>query len=271
MFHCASAGRGRLVQLVRVSVAASALLCLTASPSAFPQSTVAGSQDSAATGLLEVALSQLGGKATIAGLQDVQVTGICALSGSSPDQTTNFSWTASGQEFRYEANGDSILVSGHGRPTHSEAGASQSVPASFAEAQKAFFAPAFLLYRERNNPQSSILSPGQTIDGQNVVDIARSAGQTVLRQTWQRWYFDPSSSLPVRVEYWSPSVTTPQIGTQIALVLSSYKSFEGILFPTEITMLRGTSVLRKCSVSAVRINTNPADGLFDLSTDGGNN
>ena len=259
------AGLEKLVSLVRMSVAAAALLSLASAPSAFPQAASTGKRDSAATGRLEIALSQLGGKAEIANLQDVQVTGTCTLAGSSEGLTTNFTWTVAGQEFRFEADGSNILVSGHGRAVHSEAGVNQSVPASSAVAQKPYFAPALLLLQALSDPQYSVESSEQSSDAESSVEIGRVGTPGVI----QRWHFDPSSGLPAQVDYGSPSVTAPSIGRYVTVVFSQYKPFGGILFPTEISTLRGSSLERKCSVSEIRLNTHPADSTFDLSSDGG--
>ncbi|MGA9669746.1 MAG: hypothetical protein WBQ94_11080 [Terracidiphilus sp.] len=265
MFQHVFGGHDKLVSRVRISVAFSALLSLALSPSAFSQAASAGKREPAAMQLVETAISRLGGGGEITNLQDLSVTGTCTLAESPEGLTTNFTWIVSGREFRYEADGGNILVSGHGRSALSEAGVNQSVPASSAEAQKPYFAPALLLFQEFSDPQYSVESLEPSSNVENLVEIGRVGAPGVF----QRWHFDPSSGLPTQVDYRSPSVTAPSIGRYVSIVVSKYKPFDGILFPTEISTLRGASLERKCAVSEIRLDTHPADSTFDLSLDGG--
>lgn len=264
-FDCLAFHAGWILLKARAKTCVCALLCVV-SQVALPQSPNQ-QRDPLALAIVGNAISRLGSTADISKIEDVQLSGTCAM----PEGTADVTWTVSGWEFRYEANaqatGLTVLASGHGRPALSESGRIHSIPPLFADAQRPYFAPALILRAELNDPQYSIKSTSSP--AASGVEIGKTEGGAISPTSLQRWYFDNTSGLPTRVEYWSPSVTAPAIGTYITLNLSDYQPFDNVLFPTAISTLRGTSTERLCSVGGISINTYPPSSSFDLPLDGG--
>ncbi len=182
-----------------------------------------------------------------------------------------FNWTWSGGEFRLEvqdpATGHTML-SGHGSPVDVRNSVTSPVATSVLRSELPFYVPALAISIVLNSPKYSIsmAQPAQ-LNGNPathiyVVDETDAIG---LQVTPQDWYLDPTSNLPLRVEYHFQFDPTPSHCIEMSYDFGTYKSANGILTPYQLT-LTVNGILFSAAITSLNLNAPIAPSTFDPTT-----
>jgi hypothetical protein len=168
-------------------------------------------KDAGALGVLQSSIAAMGGIATVGSILDSTVVGTSQYgSGTDAPPPISFTWQTAGSEFQSTAqnpNGVYTILSGHGSPAQLKHGNWVPLAPYVARATLPFHLPALVLLSELQNINYSIQYVGQeTINGKpaihvHMADNSDSIGQAV---TPQDWYFDPTTYLPIQVNFLLP-------------------------------------------------------------------
>jgi hypothetical protein len=234
-----------------------------------PSSPVAPVRDAQALTVLQSAIAAMGGANAAAAIQDFTVQGTEQYV-IDPDPTPAiFTWQTSGVEFSYtvqNANGTYTALSGHGIPAQLKHGNWIPLPPYVSRAELAFHNPAFVLYTELLNPNYTFQYIGSGVVNGNpaihlhAADNSDSTGQLV---TPQEWYFDPTSYLPVRVEFKVPGQRSAQGFTAGSIDFANYQSINSISVPYQLLLQVGHVTI---TVASIGINTGLTASTFDPPT-----
>ena len=236
------------------------LCCL----SALSLAALAQQRDSAALAILTQATTALGGKSILAQFTSAESTGsIQAVAGSTAASGT-FVWkhqfSASGYQFRsqFTSNGQtSILVSGTAGGASSTNGTVRTLPAQITLALYPVHLPAVVLSVFLANPNYTITlgSPVQ-VDGVNAnhITVSINTDPVSQAQTPEDWYFDPSSGLPLRVEFRLADAMDALQYTTGAADLANYQSVGGVLTPLLITNTENSVIVSTATITPVQWN-----------------
>ena len=257
------------------------LLCLivVASAHSFTQNPPAPSQgdaptqpirEAAALQIIRTALSSLGGGSAIP--SDWIIQGASQSTGTTRPPTT-FVWKGSGEEFRVELQGPSysrVFVSGHGAPVVRENDKTSGVPYHVARAHRPFYLPAIVLWAEINDPNLTVRAGTPTpVSGVAAlhVRISDESDEVGSWVTPQDWYFDPATSLPLRVKYRIPSPRNAKDFDEVTVDFGDFRPTAAMMLPYRLVYsVEGHSLT--ATISSATFNTGLPAPEFDLSAGG---
>jgi hypothetical protein len=201
-------------------------------------SSLAQQHDSAAIAVLNQAQSAMGATSILSQFTSAECTGsIQAVNGSTSPSGT-FVWK---HQFRAEftSNGQTqILVSGPSGPALSTNGTLRSLPSQVTLAMYPIHLPAIVIgvFLANQNYIITLGSPKQ-INSTTANHVIVSIGTDTVSQaqTPEDWYFDPTTGLPIRVEYRVADATDASQYTTAAADFSNYEAATGVLVPLSIT------------------------------------
>lgn len=262
---------------VAQSVPFAALLLLTAFVPVTLAQTQTSSQtvgrDPQAVLVAQTALSAMGGPGVIGQIQNSTVTGTSLSQAEAESETRSFVWTYAGNEFRNEndaATGSHVLVSNSGNPQDYREGTWVTSPAALSRTNLPYHIPALVLFSELNNAGYSFALLGtKALNGVNAIHIqTRDDSDTMGRAyTSQDWYFNPSTGLPLRVEFQIPTDQNSKDSLQASIGFSNFRVISGVLVPLQLDIAEGPATCT-ATVSSVAFNANVDPNGFKSSTNG---
>jgi hypothetical protein len=249
-------------------------------------------RDSQALNLVQASLAALGGQAAFSAVQDATVNGSCtptegstapqasgsastAESSSSNDVAAagapqTITWITAGDDFRYESsqNGQTrLLVSSHGLPVVSGSGTTEQLSALSAAVLKPYHIPGLVLAQDVQDTNWGFRYVGEeTIAGVQAVHvrIQRTARGWPIPILNQEWYFNPTTHLPIEVQYHVPSDPPSRFYGTVAVTYSSF-SAEQTPVPQQILVGSPGSDPVACTLAAPSFNTHPQSTEFAIS------
>ena len=251
------------------------------SPAAFGQSSMpspAPQRDPQAVAIVQQSVAAMGGGA--AGMiSNIQAKGTLAPAPGSYVPEGNFTWlddfSGATFEFRHEfdtASAVRVQVSGHGSPAVQQGATVKALQAHATYTALPYHLPVVLLSRELANQNYSIQMGGSvTVEGRPAVQVIIKTETGVIETALseQRWDFDASSALPVRIEYRLASTVYPTYSIPGAVELSNYQVVSGIAVPFKITAFEDGTATSIATISSVTFNVSAPASVFDLGTGGG--
>jgi len=258
--------------------AVSIVLALALAGSAVPQQTSTVQRDPRAIATLQAAVDAMGGSKAFAQLQAAIVQGSIkpAPGVNSPpgNVVLEDAFTSQGHEFRDSFQSGSltqVFVSGHGSPgLVSNAHSKKFLPAA-AGARLAVHLPGIVLLEIIANANYSMAFVGSTsVNGLSALHVHIEDDSDPDRQTLsvQDWYFDPSSGLPLRVEYRVPDTTNASMFTNVAVQLSDFRVVQGITAPFQIAGYVEGKPQNLLLIGSVVFNHTVSSSDFDLPPGG---
>ncbi len=178
--------------------------------------------------------------------------------------------TGTGFEFRKEAQtaDDTVFVSGHGSPAHSRNGAVKSLVAYMGAAVGPTQMPLLILGSVISNSGfAAVMGDPVVIGGVTTVhvQITNTTDPNNESYTVEDWYFDPNTSLPLRVECVVPDpfdASDTRTGTED---FANYQSVGGYLVPLQTVDSLDGSVVETTVLSTVQVNITVNDSQFNLN------
>jgi len=238
-------------------------LAQSQSPSAPPV------RDPQAISVLQSAIAAMGGTSAVAAITDTTVSGMEPDLSNPGGPPVPFTFQTSGAEFRsttQNASGVYTALSGHGVPAQLKHGNWVPLAPYVSRAVLPFHLPALVLYGEMQNANYTLQYVGTgTVDGNPAIhihaaDTSDATGQLV---TPQEWYFNPTTLLPVRVEYKLPDERNPQAYLLAWTEFSGYQTINGIAVPYQINFGAGYASSTIASVTSVTFNSGLPASTFD--------
>ena len=231
-------------------------------------------RDPSAIATISAAIAALGGQPAISIINDSVVTGTTSVEGNS-GQSGTFTWKTLGSEFRYETQVGSnaqVYVSGYGSPANSQNSTVTSLPLHVALASPAFHLPGLLLSREVNDASYTLMMIGNTTlsNGQPAVQVRTlsAAYPEYPSVTQQDWFFDPATSLPLEVQFPTPTTISPSDCVTSTIDFGSYQPISDILVPFALTITQDGSPPTAASISGTAFNVGLLSSEFTLSGGG---
>jgi hypothetical protein len=218
------------------------------------------------------------GAINAAPITSVQIAGsITPIAGSGYPAGT-FTWTfevtSSGYQFRNElqTNGTTrVFVSGHGSPANGSNGKVKHTFSHMALAETPSAVPMVVLISVVVNPKYTITQAPPLQIGAIAarhVHISDDRDQVTQAVTPQEWYFDPTSGLPLRVEYRIPDLLDPLSSIKGARDFANYRQLGGFLVPTQTTSSVDGEPVCVTTISSVILNVPVNESEFDLNAEG---
>jgi hypothetical protein len=235
-------------------------------------------RDTQAVATIQTSITAMGGTTAIGAIQSSTAQGTSIATPDDDSGTITFTWSLSGQDFRYEndaTSGGHIFVSNSGNPCDIEGSTLVSLGPQAARANLPFHIPALALLNELNNPNYTLTYVGSaTINGASAVHIqtadnSNSVGQLV---TPQDWYFDTTTALPLSVQYRIPNPRDSQSWLPGSMTFASFQTVNGVLVPFQLTIQEGSTAAPTVSVtiSSITFNTAiPSTQCVAPATEGG--
>jgi hypothetical protein len=155
------------------------------------------------------------------------------------------------------ANGTSTLASGRGRPLHtSENGRSQRFSDHVAIAAQPFDFPVLIFTTAIRDQGFSIALVGDVSPNIPVHIRIEDETDVVSRAvTTQNWFFDPTTLVPIRVEYKVPNVANAADSEPATCDFLSFQAVDGVLVPRELRIFEGGTEAAHEFVDTVDLNT----------------
>ena len=231
-------------------------------------------RDPAAIALLQKAIATLGGQAVASQVTDSVTTGTIDPPPGSKAETRTFVWKVAGEEFRREFQGSAgseVFVSGHGKPEGDRAGKGRRVMQHVAQASPPLHLPALVLLQQlANNDYSLTVVGNATVQGQptTVVKSVLQSDVVTRAVTPQRWFLDPQTGLPLRVEYRLPDNENALHTTDASVEFGDYRSIQGTMVPFRMLVTQSGSGPWTVTVLSVAFNTNISPTEFDAVKEG---
>jgi len=260
--------RARLAALMLLSViAASHLVIAQKTVSLAPPAT-----DGQTQALLRASLNAMGGEQAWAGVSDETVTGSCVskLPTGEAQTAKHFQWTTSGREFRYVPDTDNpgtALVSGHGKPSRTDEKGTKHLTAETARLALPYHLPGrILLTILHDSHYASEVIGNETVNGSLAIHFRtmRFVQGMPIPGTTQDWWIDPSTHLPVKVQYFVPGQQIIAYAPMTKVYSKWSGEANGLLVPHEIdTTMNGSALSSSCAVDGMQVNTKPDEALFD--------
>src|SRR5260370_4790651 len=170
-------------------------------------------------------------------------------------------------EFRKEIrSGDTVrtFVSGHGTPAHLHEGRSTQVPLQSALAAPPLHLPGVVLARELGNPSYSFRVIQDSGGGLLHVQAAWKLNPGTISLGAQDWYFDPTTKLPVRVQYLLPDTQKPGHTMAAAIEFSDFRNVSGIGVPFQMRSHGASGGSRLFTVTDAQTNGSIAASKFEV-------
>ena len=245
---------------------------LTSIPSSPP------TRDSQAVSLFQKSITAMGGNVAVTQVQTVVAQGSLVAAPGSSGPTGTFIWEdqfgASSHEFASTfQSGPSIkkLVSGHGSPGFVSGSTVHKLKPHVAATRVTVHLPAVVLSGLLANQNCSLSSISQaTINGSSVLQVQVHTDTDYIQQiaSVQTWYFDPATSLPVRLEYRALDNNLPEKFAVIAADFSDFRIVLGLAIPFKIIISEDGAPEAAVTLNSVTINSNLSSSDFDLPTGG---
>jgi hypothetical protein len=234
-------------------------------------------RDPQAIQVVQASITALGGATAIALATDwtIQAQVQQSLGVKTPNGTVT--WTVLGGEYRSDFSspqGITTLASGHGKPFSVSQGTVTSAPLA---SMRALFSPALVglvLLNEVQNSNYSVQSQGSSTIGSVKVNVVKTSSQSNPfdpKLTEQTWYFDSTTSFPVRVEFGLPDIKNPTRRVKSSLDFSGYSAIAGVSFPLQIVRsvtFNNNKQVSAFNVTSIKTNTGVAPGFFDAPAGG---
>lgn len=212
----------------------------------------------------------MGGAANVANIGSWTVQGISQqIESGASSQSRSFTWTVSGNDFRSELSGGGhsyVFVSGHGSPQSSIDGKTHTINDHVARAMLPFYFPEYTLSAEINNSAYTIFYVGaESLDGRSVIHLHTSDDTDDIGAlvTPQEWYFDPTTFLPLRVEFRMPANENAEIYHTGAFDFSNYRTIDGLQVPYSLTYYDQGKSRASIAIQSFILNSQPSASLFD--------
>jgi hypothetical protein len=228
-------------------------------------------RDPQALTAVQKAVAALGGT-TLSQIHDASVQGAIQILPASANQTFSVvwedAWGKGAPSFRRESHvggSVSVLVSGNGQPVDSQGGITMKVPRHVAFSCAAVHLPGIILAAQLNNVGYSFkFVEITTLNGQAAVHIqsALTSDPVASALTLQDWYFDPSSGLPLRVDYrvaTSPDLLNPGI---VSMQFANFQSVSGILVPFRLSETGLAGEQDVVTITSVTLNSGLSPNEF---------
>lgn len=255
-----------------VTSLAAAVLAVAQTTDTSPPST--GARDSGAVLIVGQSISAMGGSVTAAQISSVVATGTIQPVKGSQYPASTFTWKDTATEFRHEwqdVSGIRVFLSGHGFPASIEDGKIGQVSGHMALSCEAFHVPSWLLVRKLNDPSFAVLSVGSTsVAGlaANRIHLHRGTTSVETKLASQDWYFDASSGLPLRAEFWLPDNADADEGEMGAVEFGDFREVAGIKVPFKQIAYRRGVPLAVAVISTISFNVPIDSSEFDLPAGG---
>ena len=140
-----------------------------------------------------------------------------------------------------------------------------------AQAELPFHLPAIVLATEFANANYNIIFVGpSTVHGQPAIQVRLSIETDMVKKTLgvQEWFFDPSSGLPLRVQYRLPDTFDAREFMKAALDFSNFQTVQGLVVPFTMTAHEQGSPRTIATISSLILNPRVSPGDFDLPAGG---
>lgn len=251
---------------------------LSAVPNGWSQSPLQPSstrRDPAALAILAQAITAMRGQGSAAQITTLQTIGSISPAAMSGYPGGAFTWTmeltSTGYEFRNQLTQTdgtvSLFVSGFGSPKVSLNGSVASVPRHLAQASAPAHVGFLVLARALGSSSYTVAAaaPLQIGDISMVhVHLSNDADGVIQTLTSQEWYFDPTTGLPLRVEYCAPDSLNAVHCFTGARDFANYQPTGGYLLPLQITNSFDGKAVSITTISSVEFNVAVTPSEFDL-------
>ncbi len=233
------------VLILLLGLTSQLVLAQAPAPSPTTTSPPAPVRDAQAVATIQLAITATGGAAAIGAIQSSVAQGTGVVSPDDGSGTRTFTWSQSGQDFRYEndaTSGSHVFVSNSGNPCDIEGNIVVASAPYVARANLPFHIPGLVLFNELNNPNYTLTYVGATtLNGTSALHIqtadnSDSVGQLV---TPQDWFFDATTGLPLSVQYRIPSAGNAQNWQPGSISFANFQSVNGVLVPFQLTIQEG--------------------------------
>ena len=227
------------------------------------------SRDATAVSLLQQSITAMGGApsiaaitgcTTIATIQAVDATGVTV----SQKQAM---WIFSGSEIKDQVTDGStthVLVSGHGNGKSSDL--QQPIRRHVILAQIPFHLPAYVLSSDFLNANYSIIYVGSvSFNGQSALKVHLSNDSTPVSSviSYQDWFFDPNTYLPLRVEFRLPSNENAADYEEGAFNFSQFGTVSGVYTPMQIDSFMDGQLTSHIAIVSHVFNPQVSASIFD--------
>jgi len=229
-------------------------------------------RDPQAISAVEQALAALGGNASSLQVRTAVIRGNLQVEAEQTASTFLWEDDLSGKvpEFRKEIHsGDAVrtFVSGHGLPAHEHNGEAKPLSPQIGIATSPLYLPGVVLARKLHNPDYSF----QLVeDNSGFIHVRTSwvLNPATASVTPQDWYFDPTTKIPVWVQYLLPNTEKPGHVKAVSLRFSEFRNVSGIAVPFHIVTQGPDSRIRTATLTDVQVNAAPLNRT-DFEVHGG--
>jgi hypothetical protein len=232
-------------------------------------------RDPQALEVLQKTIALMGGSTNIGQIQGVIIQGQLTAAPGALAKDGSFSWEMSGPELRFESTNPSgalVIVSGHGKPAQISGGGIQGLK---SHQMRPLFVPALIgwvLFQEFQNEKYSIRFDGLDTLDTVPVEVVTTVAETSYPEnvvTPQKWYFQTSTGLPIRVEFRSPNPNLPAVFIQSAFEFSDFRSVSGMLFPFLVKSSISGQSFESFTINSIQLNASVKPADFDGPQGGG--
>jgi hypothetical protein len=234
------------------------------------QSPSAVKRDQAAVQVLAQALNEMGGQSAFSSIQDVIVQGQMQspTSSNTPEQIT---WKNRGMSMRYEysaQDGKSVAIFDHGKGHRRDS--SGNISEMDHRTSLTLFPthlPGVALLSLLDSPDRS-LSVIPTTDSESNMVHVRSEKQMAKpgfsRITRQDWYFDQTTGLPIRVDYYLPDLKNQRFDGTATVLYTGWQTASSIQIPRTMQILYDGVLQSTVTVGAPSFNQGLSASDFQL-------
>jgi hypothetical protein len=227
------------------------------------------SRDVTAVNLLQQSITAMGGAPSIAaitGCTTIATIQAVDATGATVSQKQAM-WIFSGGEIKDQVTDSStthVLVSGHGNGKSSDL--KQPIRRHVILAELPFHLPAYVLLNEFNNASFSIAYVGPvSVNGQSMLKVHLSNDSTPVSSviSYQDWFFDPNTYLPLRVEFRLPpneNAADYEVG---AYNFSQFGPVSGLYTPMQIDFFVDGQLASHIAIVSHAFNPQVAASDFD--------
>ena len=259
----------------RYVCAASLLFSLQCAPgqSQQPPQTNGVERDPQAISVIQQSIISMGGAKVIAQVQTVIAQGSIeafpGTAGPTGSVVIEDQFSTQVHEFRDSFRSGSLtqdFTSGHGSPGVVSNGHGKRFSQHMANFRLPVHLPMLILAAALANPNCNITLAGQTtVSGQRAVQVHLHVDTDVLQQTLsiQDWYFDPTTGLPLRVEYRLPDASNTLFFVNATSDFSDFRPVQGILFPFQTLSYQDGKPKNVLLISSVALNQSIVSTDFD--------
>jgi hypothetical protein len=258
-----------LCLIATISVSASVTASAQTVPRVAPSQVV--QRDAASIAFISKALNSMGGPAPYVAVKDTNTSATCVVSKSN-NETHNVRWVTAGNYFRYDG-GESDrrgIVNGGGGAHRVTNGKSVPIEGRVTYAMQPFHLPGLLLMKALTDPSFELQSLSSATSSTPGIHVRiRDTAETEYPEiSTQDWYFDPSTGLPLRVEYQMPTTSDTFRAALASVEYSDYRSQGGIVVPNTLRRSLEGGPTSTCHVTSFVRDSSPPDTLFSSDSGG---